>query len=103
MGRDDPGKRAEVPPAECHGGGTAATPPGPPPTPTPLPLGERGRGEGPGDAELFDLLLQSGTLHSQAGRGPLRTAYHPAGFAEDAQDVLPFGVGQGETRGQRSE
>ena len=49
---------------------------------------------GPGDAELFHLLLQSGTLHLQAARGPFRTAHHPAGFAEDAEDVLPFGVGQ---------
>src|SRR5258708_1135056 len=88
MGRNDPGKGGEVPPAECHPGGTAAT---------------RRALLGPRDAELFHLLLQSGTLHSQADRGSLRTAYHPAGFAEDSEDVLPFGVGQSGTRGRRSE
>ena len=71
MVRNDAGKEGEVPPAECHPGGTAAT---------------RQALLGPGDAELFHLLLQSGTLHSQAGRGPLRTAHHPASFAEDAED-----------------
>src|SRR5438093_7839561 len=69
----------KVPPAECRPGGTAAT---------------RRALLGPGDVELFHLLLQSGTLHSQTGRGPLRTAHYPSGFMEDAEDVLPFGVGQ---------
>src|SRR5260221_12888414 len=88
MGRDGLGEEGEVPPAECHLGGTAAT---------------RRALLGTGDAELFHLLLQSGTLHAQAGRGPLRTAYHPAGFAEDAEDGLPFGVGQSGTRSRTSE
>ena len=77
-----------VPPAECHLGGTAAA---------------RGALIGPGDTELFHLLLQSGTLHSQANRGPFRAAHHPAGFTENAEDVLPFSVGKGESRGRRSE
>lgn len=73
-----------MPPAKCHPGGTAAA---------------RRVLLGPGDAEFFHLLLQSGTLHSQAVRGPLRTAYHPAGCAEDAEDVLTLGVGQGDRFG----
>src|SRR5437016_14659723 len=71
----------EVPPGECHLGGTAAT---------------GWALLGTGDAEFFHLLLQSGTLHSQAGRGTLRTPYHPADFAKDAEDVPPFGVCQGD-------
>ena len=42
-----------MPLAECHPGGTAAT---------------RRALLGPGDAEFFHLLLQRGTLHSQAIR-----------------------------------
>src|SRR5260370_14918122 len=80
MGRKARGRGGEVPPAVCPPGGTAAT---------------RRALLGPGDAELFHLLLQRGTLHPQAGRGPLRTAYHPAGFAEGPEEAIPLGVGQG--------
>ena len=48
-----------------------------------------------GDAELFHLRLESGPFHPQPGRRALRAAQHPPGLAEDAQDVVPFGVGQG--------
>src|ERR1700720_2983015 len=76
-------KEGEVPPAECHPSGTFAA---------------RRALIGPGDAELGHLLLQSGTLHPQAGRGPLWTSHHPAGYAQDAEDMLPFGVGQRDRR-----
>ena len=32
-------------------------------------------------------------LHLQAGGRPLRAAQHPAGLADNVQDVLPFGIG----------
>ena len=54
-----------------------------------------------GDAELLHLPLQGGPLHAQAGRGPVRAAQHPAGLAQDAEDVLPLGVGQRDRRGGR--
>ena len=68
-----------MPPAVCPSGGTAAT---------------REALLGPRDAELCHLLLQGGPLHSQSNRGPLWTTDYPVGIAEDADDVLPFGVGQ---------
>ena len=50
------------------------------------------------DAELLHLRLQRGPLHRQAGRSAVRAAQHPAGFPQRAEDVFPFGVGQGARR-----
>src|SRR5207302_8210666 len=52
-----------------------------------------------GDAEPFHLPSQRGALHPQAGGRPFRAAQHPAGFADNVEDVLPFGVGQGTSCG----
>src|SRR5262245_43496240 len=57
---------------------------------------------GAGDAELLHFGLEGGPFHRQTGRGPVRTTQHPARFAENTEDVLPFGVGQGPWRFGRS-
>ena len=53
----------------------------------------------PGDVEVFHLPAQRGALHPQADGCPFRAAQHPAGFVDNVEDVLPFGVGQGTSRG----
>ena len=43
-----------------------------------------------------------GPSHRQPNRRAMWAAQYPAGFAEDAEDVVPFRVGQRGARGQRS-
>ena len=72
-----------MPPAECHQKGTAATG---------VALA------GPGDAELFHLFLKRRAFHPESSCGSLRTAHDPDRFPEGADDLLSFGVGQGNGR-----
>ena len=80
---------------EGRGSATGRVPPG-------GTVATRGALLGPGDAELLHLPLQRRALHPQASRGPLRPAHHPARLAEDAEDVLPLGVGQRDRLGRGS-
>src|SRR4051812_26332897 len=48
------------------------------------------------DAELLNFRLEGGPFHGQTSRRAVAAAEHPPGFAEDAEDVVPFGVGEGD-------
>jgi hypothetical protein len=82
MGRNDLRTGGEVPQAECHPVGTAAT--------------RRAR-LGPGDSELFLFLLQSGTVKKNQGMHLLRhrARYH----VPDAGGILRNGSVAGELAG----
>jgi hypothetical protein len=43
-----------------------------------------------GDSHLLHSGLKRGALHAQPGRSPAHAGNDPAGFAQDAKDVLPF-------------
>jgi len=47
------------------------------------------------DTHLLHLRLESGSLHSQSGRGPVQTRNDSAGFAQHVKDVLAFHTFQG--------
>ena len=65
----------------------------------PLPKWRHGRGrEMPGFIILDWRVVRF--IPSRAA-APFRAAQHPPGLAEDAQDVVPFGVGQGARRSGR--
>src|SRR5438105_15696466 len=54
-----------------------------------------------GDAQLLHFRLKGGPFHGQTSRGAVWSPENPAGFAEDADDVIAFGVGKRDNRAVR--